>query len=102
MQGAPRKRDHGLIVREMDDETLVYDRRRHKAHCLNRAAALVWRHCDGATSVADLARLVHEQLGMPGSAEMVRFALDRLARARGWYIARPRRPRPTRPKRVGG
>ena len=54
-----RRREDGLIVREVDGETLVYDRRRHKAHCLNRAAALVWRQCDGTTSVADATATFH-------------------------------------------
>jgi hypothetical protein len=76
-----RRREEGLVVREVDGETLVYDRRSHKAHCLNRAAALVWSHCDGATSVADLAQLLHQQLQMPADEAVVRLALDRLARA---------------------
>jgi hypothetical protein len=76
-----RKREEGLIVREVDGETLVYDRRRHKAHCLNRAAALVWRQCDGTTSVADLAKLLHEHLQIPADEAVVWLALDRLARA---------------------
>src|ERR1700719_830964 len=76
-----RRREDGLIVREVDGETLVYDRRRHKAHCLNRAAALVWRQCDGTTSVAELAKLLHEHLQIPVDEAVVWLALDRLARA---------------------
>jgi hypothetical protein len=76
-----RRREDDLVVRELDGETLVYDRRRHKAHCLNRAAALVWRRCDGATSVADLAKLLHEHLQMPADDAVVWLALDRLGRA---------------------
>ncbi|MBV9278705.1 MAG: hypothetical protein JOZ41_01360, partial [Chloroflexi bacterium] len=44
---APRARKNGLIVRELEDEVLVYDLERHRAHCLNRAAGLVWKHADG-------------------------------------------------------
>ena len=46
----PRMREQGLITDELPDEILVYDLDRHKAHCLNRTAALVWRQCDGKTS----------------------------------------------------
>jgi hypothetical protein len=43
----PRARAENLTVRVLGDETLVYDQERHKAHCLNATAALVWRHCNG-------------------------------------------------------
>ena len=39
----PRARQDELVVEELQDETLVYDLERHKARCLNRTAALVWR-----------------------------------------------------------
>ena len=39
----PAAREEGLIIQEMADEVLVYDRERYKAHCLNQTAALVWR-----------------------------------------------------------
>ena len=49
----PHARVNELIVRELPEETLVYDQKHDKAHCLNRAAALVWRHCDGQTTGVD-------------------------------------------------
>src|SRR5438105_3324576 len=43
-------RSDGLVVQDMGDELLVYDRREDVAHCLSGAAASVWRGCqDGAT-----------------------------------------------------
>ena len=42
-------------VERLAGETLVYDLRRHRAHCLNPAATLVWRCCDGRTTVASAA-----------------------------------------------
>ena len=50
----PKAKTAHLIVREIDDETLVYDMGRHAATCLNEFAAKVWRRCDGTTSVADI------------------------------------------------
>ncbi len=38
----PRSRTEGLVVRQAGEELLVYDLERHRAHCLNRAAAIVW------------------------------------------------------------
>ena len=49
-----------LIVREIDGETLVYDRSRDAASCLNEFAARVWRECDGETSVAAIAAALSE------------------------------------------
>jgi hypothetical protein len=76
----PRARKDGLTVRELPDETLVYDRERHRGHCLNAAAALVWRHCDGKTSVAELADIVARKLAVGDAAEVVGLALERLGR----------------------
>jgi hypothetical protein len=47
LQGAPKQRTEGLVVREVDDEVIVYDLARHEAHCLNPEAARIWRACDG-------------------------------------------------------
>ena len=77
----PRARQDELVVEELQDETLVYDLERHKARCLNRTAALVWRHCDGRTSVAEVAALLEEQLATPTDEAVVWMALDRLGRA---------------------
>ncbi len=77
----PRARQDELVVEELPDETLVYDLKRHKARCLNRTAALIWRHCDGQTSVADVAALLEEQLATPQDEAVVWMALDRLGRA---------------------
>jgi hypothetical protein len=77
----PRARHEELVVEELQDETLVYDLERHKARCLNRTAALVWRNCDGQTSVAEVAALLEERLDTPTDEAVVWMALDRLSRA---------------------
>ncbi len=77
----PRARQDELVVEELQDETLVYDLKRHKAHCLNRTSALVWQHCDGRTSVAEVAAMLEEQLATPADEAVVWMALDRLGRA---------------------
>jgi hypothetical protein len=77
----PRARQDELVVEELPDETLVYDLKRHKARCLNRTAAMVWRRCDGRSSVAEVAALLEEQLATPTDEAVVWMALDRLGRA---------------------
>ena len=77
----PRAREDELVVEELPDETLVYDLKRHQARCLNRTAALVWQHCDGQTTVPELAALLKKELDVPGDEVVVWMALDRLGRA---------------------
>lgn len=76
----PLARTDKLTVRALPDETLVYDHQRHKAHCLNATAALVWQHCDGRTSADALAGLVAERLGVGQAVEVVGLALEQLGR----------------------
>ena len=70
----------GLVVHEMMDEVLVYDRDRHKAHCLNQTAAMIWKRCDGKTTVADLISLLERETTSSISNEMVWLALDQLGK----------------------
>ncbi len=58
----PTARREGLIVRELEDETLVYDLERDAAHCLNQTVALVWKHCDGLTTVAEITKVLNGEL----------------------------------------
>jgi hypothetical protein len=78
----PRARQDELIVEDLPDEIVIYDRQRHKVHRLNRTAGLVWRHSDGRTSVGELARMLHAELDLPVDESLVWMALSRLARAR--------------------
>jgi len=77
----PQARKKGLLAKELPDEMLVYDLERHKAHCLNRTAALVFKHCDGRKSVGELAQLIQNELGAPADERLVWLALEQLGRA---------------------
>ena len=77
----PLARKAELLVRAVNEELLIYDLERHKAHCLNRTAALVWGQCDGKATVAEVARLVGEKLETPLDEETIRSALSQLDRA---------------------
>jgi hypothetical protein len=87
----PRARRDGLVVRELADEVLVYDLERHRAVCLNRAAAVVWRGCDGRTGIEGLTRRLSAELGEPVTADVVWLALDQLGSDR-LLVERARRP----------
>ena len=77
----PRARSSRLVMRDVGDELLVYDLERHKAYCLNSLARQVFRHCDGATRIQDMAVRIGNALGMPVDEQSVRLGLLRLEKA---------------------
>ncbi|HEX8772345.1 MAG TPA: PqqD family protein [Pyrinomonadaceae bacterium] len=79
---APRARHAQLVVKELTDETLVYDEETHEAHCLNQTAAFVWKHCNGHMSAAEMARQLERLRGTPVSEQVVWLALRQLAKSR--------------------
>lgn len=77
----PKARKDRLIIKELEDETLVYDLDTDKAHCLNTAASLVWKRCNGSSDVSDIARSLSNSLGVKGveaEERIVWFALTEL------------------------
>ena len=76
----PRARTEGLVIQTLPDETLVYDRDRDLAHCLNQTAALVWNQCDGSSTTKQIARAVSTDLNHPIDERFVWVALDQLGR----------------------
>jgi Coenzyme PQQ synthesis protein D (PqqD) len=77
----PCVRADGLVVQALADEVLVYDLERHKAHCLNHTAALVWKHCDGRTSVSEIARILEGEMKTPVPEDVIWLALQQLGKA---------------------
>jgi hypothetical protein len=69
------------IVREIGTETVVYDARTHRAHCLGRTAATVWREWDGRSGQEELADRVGRALSEPIDEASVRLAVRHLRRA---------------------
>jgi hypothetical protein len=76
----PKARTSNLVIRELDDETLVYDMDRDKAHCLNRTAARVWKECDGKTTGTQAARALKKELDAPVDADVIWLAVKQLQR----------------------
>jgi hypothetical protein len=67
-----QRRSDGLVIEQIDEETVVFDRSCDIAHTLDGDAARVWRACDGATDAATIAR----QLGL--SQAVVEATTERL------------------------
>ena len=78
----PLARRDGLATEQVRDELLVYDLDRDKVFCLNRTAALVWKHCDGRTSPVQMAKLLRKEVGGKLDEKAIWYAVDQLGRDR--------------------
>jgi hypothetical protein len=74
----PQGRRKDLVVQELAGEHLVYDLRKHKAHCLNQTSSVVWSACDGHRTIAEIQFVAEERLNSTVSEELVWLALDQL------------------------
>jgi hypothetical protein len=84
MKHFPKARKENVITRELGDELLVYDEDRHEAYCFNRTAALVWKHCDGRTSIeqitAHLGKEIKADFQTPIDERLVWLAISQFKR----------------------
>lgn len=103
----PRARTERIIVKEVQDEVLVYDMDRDRAHCLNLSAAAVWKKCDGSNTPAQIADSLRAESQANVNEDFVWLALDQLARdhlleeAVEWPAAIPRLTRREAVRRIG-
>ncbi len=74
----PKARTEQLIVKEVDDEVLVYDLKTDQAHCLNDTAAKVWKNCDGEKSLTEIKVALANDSGASVDEGVVWLALDQL------------------------
>ena len=74
----PVARTTELIVEALPTETIVYDTTNHRVHCLNETASLIWQHCDGQTSVEQIANRLSRRLRAPADEDVVRLGLHEL------------------------
>jgi Coenzyme PQQ synthesis protein D (PqqD) len=75
----PVARDEGLLVERVADETVIYDEKSTEAHCLSPLAAVVFDHCDGHTTISELAVLATKETGEPVNENGVLEALMQLS-----------------------
>lgn len=79
---APKARKNKLIVKELSNEVLIYDENNHQAHCLNETAALVWKFCDGRTSIPKMRHLLEKEMSLAVPEQTVWLALKQLEASR--------------------
>jgi hypothetical protein len=75
----PKARTEQIVVKELGDETLLYDTRGNKLHSLNRVAAFVWQNCDGNNSLEQIAQVIEEKLHLSANEASVALAVEQLS-----------------------
>src|SRR6185295_11975632 len=73
----PRPVNH-LIIQKLDDELLIYDTNKNKAHCLNSGLRAVWEQCDGKSSLSDILQNLQKKNGKRLTINYVRLAIKQL------------------------
>jgi hypothetical protein len=52
----PKRQEEFLIVRKVEGELLVYDRRSHQGYCLNKTMSVIWDQLDGRSTVPEISK----------------------------------------------
>ena len=76
----PKARKQGMVIKEVDNEVLIYDLERDKAHCLNPSAAAIWRRCDGQTNMSALAGALANETSTTSDEDFIWLGLQDLHR----------------------
>jgi hypothetical protein len=79
MKPLARKKD--VIVEELPGETVIFDKKNNKVHCLNSIALTVWANANGKRSIADLAKIVAAESSNPRDEAVIESAISQLADA---------------------
>lgn len=78
----PAARRHDLVTRQIPGELLIYDLTRHRAFCLNKTSAFIWKKCNGKRSVSELAAELQKHYQSPVDERVVWLALDQLEKSK--------------------
>src|SRR5688572_21355604 len=78
----PQRREaDDVVVVEVENEVLVYDKNTNKAFNLNETSALIWELCDGQRSVTEISRTLGKKLSATVDEGLVWLALEQLREA---------------------
>ena len=74
----PLARKNQLVVEELVNECVVYDCNQKKGHSLNPTVTWIWRHCDGATDVTEMASQLERKFHCADALDVVSSAIQQL------------------------
>jgi len=75
----PKAKKDNIVVKQIGDETLVYDLKANKAFCLNYTSAMIWQLSDGTRRVEDIETEMSVRLKTLVGEDFVYFALNQLS-----------------------
>ena len=74
----PRARNQNIVIQELDAEVLIYDLESNTAFCLNPTAAMVWKHCNGNSTFAEVIDDFDKNLKQKITEDFVWLTLDHI------------------------
>ena len=74
----PKARKEGIVLKQVADQTLLYDTSINELHSLNASAAAIWTNCDGKKSAGEIAECLCQQ-GIEANEASVELALEQLS-----------------------
>lgn len=78
----PLARKKDLLTAKLEGEIVVLDTKTNRAVGLNSSMALIWRHCDGETTVAQIVDVLRQKLHPSADETSVWHALKKLQKAK--------------------
>ena len=79
----PVARTANILITEVDNEVMIYDRERDACHCLNPIATKVYYYADGRNTVDDIVTFLEQELELSEDLDirgLVWLALEELER----------------------
>lgn len=58
------KKKKGIILRKLDNELLLYDKKRDMMHYLNKTASFVWEKINGKRTILDISKEMQQHYGL--------------------------------------
>ena len=76
------KKSENVLLRGLDDGSILYDVEIERAHILNIYASYVWEHCDNQRSVQEIINVIGEELNETGTdhAKEIIVTLEQFAK----------------------
>lgn len=74
----PKARTQNIVTQELEAEILIYDLEINKAFCLNSTAAMVWKHCHGKSTFAEVIDDFNENFKQRITEDFVWLTLESL------------------------
>jgi Coenzyme PQQ synthesis protein D (PqqD) len=72
----PKTRNENIVLREFDNEVLIYDLIINKAYSLNETSTMIWQLCDGTHSIAEISQILSQQSNQSISEDLIWLALE--------------------------